>query len=162
MKDLVRIMEGLGFEDIRTYIQSGNVVFQSPRLFSAIDAGEISDAIHAEFEFRPDVMLLEPSDLEAAIEGNPFEVEDGRFLHFYFLESEPAEPDLDFLESVKVDSEEFSLDGKVFYLHARAGIARSKLAENVERRLGVRGTGRNLNTVTRLVAMVRDLEGRLC
>ena len=155
MKELVRILQGLGYEDVKTYIQSGNVVFKSKRVCSDAKADEISEAVAAEFGFRPDVMIVHASDLVEAAERNPFPTDDGKFLHFYFLHSEPTGPDFAGLDAVKTDSEQFKLDGRVFYLYTPDGFARSKLAERVERKLGVSVTARNLNTVRKLLEMAQ-------
>ena len=155
MKDLVRILEGMAYSDIRTYIQSGNVVFRSAKKCSRKESDGISSAVEAEFGFRPDVTLLEKSDLDSAVERNPFPTDEGKFLHFFFLESEPAEPDIEALETIKTKSEEFRLDGRVFYLYTPDGFGRSKLAQRVERKLGVSVTARNLNTVRKLLEMAK-------
>lgn len=153
MKDLIRILQGLGYEGVKTYIQSGNVMFKSKRVCSDVKADEISEAVAAEFGFRPDVMILRASDLVEAAERNPFPTDDGKFLHFFFLLSEPADPDLAGLDAVKTNTEQFKLDGRVFYLYTPDGLGRSKLAGRVERCLGVSATGRNLNTVRKLLEM---------
>lgn len=156
MKDLVRILEGMGFQDIRTYIQSGNVVFRSDRKCAARDAGRISDAVEKEFGFRPNVLLLTHAELAEAIARNPFPTDEGKFLHFFFLESEPGEPDLDALDAIRSETEQFRLDGRVFYLYTPDGFGKSKLAARVERALGVSATGRNFNTVGKLFDMAGD------
>jgi uncharacterized protein (DUF1697 family) len=87
----------------------------------------------------------------------PMEAEaEPKTLHLYFLASVPKKPDLAALERVKRDSEQFALTGMVFYLHAPDGIGRSKLAERVERSIGVAVTARNWRTVSKIVAMARD------
>jgi uncharacterized protein (DUF1697 family) len=71
-----------------------------------------------------------------------------------FLEKHPAKPNLERLNELKTNSEEFMLGDKVFYLYAPEGVGRSKLAMNVERCLGVATTGRNWNTVSVLASML--------
>jgi uncharacterized protein (DUF1697 family) len=156
MKDLVRILECLGYEDIRTYIQSGNVVCRSKAGCDLKAAASISDAVEAEFGFRPDVMLLKKSDIESAIQRNPFPTTEGKFLHFFFLESQPDAPDLEALEEVREGNEQFKLDGRVFYLHTPDGFGHSRLAERIKRKLGVRTTARNFNTIRKLHEMTGD------
>ncbi len=155
MKDLVGILEGMGFEDVSSYIQSGNVVFRSKNKCSHKTATEIGAKIQVSHGFEPKVLLLQESELEAAIENNPFDNSEGKFLHFFFLDSVPKEPDLDSLKAVKSKTEKYELINKVFYLYAPDGIGRSKLAAKVEKAMGVPGTGRNWNTVNKLVSMVR-------
>jgi len=153
MKDLVRILESLGYREIKTYIQSGNVVFRSEAAISRKAAGGISDAVKKKFGFRPDVMVLEKADLKRTMDRNPFPTDEGKFLHFFFLASKPTSPDLDALKSIKTDTEQFKLDGRVCYLYTPDGFGRSKLAERVERKLGVSATARNYNTVAKLWEM---------
>lgn len=153
MKELVRILDGLGFADIKTYIQSGNVVFRSEKECFTEEARKVSDAVEAEFGFRPDVMILTRSELFEAIDRNPFPTDEGKFLHFFFLRSKPEAPDIAGLEGIKSETEQFELDGRVFYLYTPDGLGRSKLAGRVERCLGVSATGRNLNTVRKLLEM---------
>jgi uncharacterized protein (DUF1697 family) len=158
MRELVDLLQGMGLQDIRTYIQSGNVVFQS----EPINVADLSDrmrvAINESHGFAPQVIVLELAELETAISSNPFpEAEaEPKTLHLYFLASTPKDPDLDALERVKRDSEQFALTGMVFYLHAPDGIGRSKLAERVERSIGVPVTARNWRTVSKIMAMARD------
>lgn len=156
MKDLVGILEGMGCEKINTYIQSGNVVFQSKEKQSSKIAGEISSKILESHGFEPKVLLLEIAELQDAIKNNPFETEDGKALHFFFLDSHPKDPDLERLMAVKLKSEEFSLNKNIFYLYTPDGIGRSKLAAKVEQCMGVPVTARNLNTVSKLIAMVKQ------
>ncbi len=156
MKDLVGTLEGMGCEKIKTYIQSGNVVFQSKKKQSTKIAGEISSKILKSHGFEPKVLLLEIAELLDAIENNPFETEDGKALHFFFLDSHPKYPDLERLMAVKSKSEEFSLNKNIFYLYAPDGIGRSKLAAKVEQSMGVPVTARNLNTVSKLIALVKQ------
>jgi uncharacterized protein (DUF1697 family) len=154
MKSLVEIFEGLGCEEVKTYIQSGNAVFQSNNNRSSDIAKDISSEILKRYGFEPKVLLLEKAGLQETIDNNPFEIEDGKALHFFFLESQPTHPDLEQLMSVKSKSEEFKLYKNVFYLYAPDGIGRSKLAAKVEQALGVPASARNWNTVRKLMDMV--------
>lgn len=158
MKALKPLLENLGLQNVRTYIQSGNVVFQS----GEEDTVQLSNTISAEVKrshgFEPKVMLLQIEEMERVIAENPFpEAEsDPKTLHFNFLASPPQNPDLKGLERYKAESERFELTDKVFYLHAPDGIGRSKLAANMERLLGVPMTGRNWRTVCVIMEMARE------
>ncbi len=156
MKELVSIFETQGFEGAKTYVQSGNVVFRSGRQCTRSTAESIASAIENEFGFRPDVLLLPASELRSAAKKNPFEVENGKTLHLFFLAGVPSEPDLARLDTMKSSSERYWLDGAVFYLHAPNGIARSKLAANLEKALGETATARNWNTVSQLLEMTAN------
>lgn len=155
MKDLVRILEGLGCEKVKTYIQSGNAVFRAKENQIKKIAEKLSSKILGSHGFNPKLLLLGVAELEDAIKNNPFKTK-GKTLHFFFLESTPVKPDLDELTNVKSNSEEFKLDKKIFYLHAPDGVGRSKLAAKVEQALGVPVTARNWNTVSKLIEMVKQ------
>lgn len=157
MKALVRVLEGVGCENVRTYIQSGNAVFQHREQDVSKITSEIGTTILETHGFEPKVLLLELRELREAIANNPFSTDNGKVLHFFFLSAVPDNPDLDKLAARQANSETFKLDHNVFYLHAPAGIGRSKLAANVEQSLGVPATARNWNTVKKLMAMVESL-----
>ena len=156
MRELVSILKGIGYENIRTYIQSGNAVFSSKRKIGPEDANEISREIERKMGFSPEVMVLSAEQLRGSIDNNPFPTDDGKALHFFFLESLPESPDIEKLGLLKAKSEKFVLEGRVFYLHAPEGVGRSKLAAAVEKSIGVPLTARNWNTVNKLAAMVEE------
>ena len=159
MKKLVVLLEDLGCRNVKTYIQSGNVILQSSK-----SATHLAERIGHEIErchgFKPYMLLLQISELEAAIAANPFpEAEaDPKGLHFGFLDTVPSDPHLKKIETLKTKSERFRLINKVFYLHAPDGVGRSKLAANSERLLGVSMTDRNWRTVSKLRDMAEELE----
>jgi uncharacterized protein (DUF1697 family) len=155
MKELTALLEGMGLREVRTYIQSGNVVFRSKVKNKAALAAKISAAIGAQYGFAPQVLLLDAAEVRGAMAGNPYPEATAtpKFLHLFFLAEAPAHPDLKALESIKADGEQFKLAGKVFYLHTPDGIGPSRLAERVEKSLGVAATARNWNTVCKLVEM---------
>lgn len=155
MKELVSDLESLKLKNVRTYIQSGNVVFQSARKPSGTLGDRIAAAIESRRDFRPHVMLLAVDELERAIAANPFPDAEAepKSLHLFFLSSRPTDPDVASLRKAKADSERFQLTDGVFYLHAPDGIGRSKLAANAERYLCVPATARNWRTVQKLWEM---------
>ena len=159
MKELVAVLEDLGAQSVRTYIQSGNAVFRSREKDASRLSNEIRAAIKRRRGFEPHVLLLGLEDLERAIEKNPFpEAEsDPKTLHAGFLASVPKNPDLTTLERLRQDDERFDLVGKVFYLHAPKGIGRSKLAARAEKLLGVAMTDRNWRTVRKAWEMAKAL-----
>jgi uncharacterized protein (DUF1697 family) len=162
MKELVAMLGDLGAQNVKTYIQSGNVVFGWKDKDTSKLANQLTAAIKKLRGFDPHVLLLELKDLEKVIQQNPFpaeaEADDSRALHAGFLAAAPERPDLKTLESLKTDSERFRLIGKVFYLHAPEGVGRSKLAAKAERLLGVPMTDRNWRTVLTLWKMAQELK----
>lgn len=156
MKELRTLLEDLGAQDVKTYIQSGNAVFRHEADSVAQLSSRISAAIKESHGFEPRVLLLDLAAMEKAVASNPFpEAEsEPKTLHLYFLAAGPQNPDLPMLDTLKKDSEQFKLTDTVFYLHAPDGIGRSKLAERVEKTLGVAATARNWRTVSKIMAMV--------
>lgn len=158
MKELVAVLEELGLKGIRTYIQSGNVIFLSQKDGAQKLAAAITAAIAKSHGLAPKVLLRDAEQLRSAIKANPFpDAEaDGKTLHFNFLECMPPAPDIPRMEELRSATERFQLKGDVLYLHAPDGIGRSRLVANLERLLGVAMTGRNWNTVRKLMDMVAD------
>lgn len=157
MVELVAVLEDLDLSHIKTYIQSGNVVFQSNIVNRAELQRKICAAIENRYGFVIQVLILDVHELEAAISSNPFPEAKAELteLHFFFLSSLPENPDLKALESVKKDSEQFRLIDQVFYLYAPEGVGRSKLAMKVEKTLGITVTARNWRTVSKIMEMVK-------
>lgn len=154
MQDLISILKSMGYEGVQTYIQSGNVVLQSKREIGKNDAENISKEIQKKKGFEPNILLLSLDQLQAVVKANPFPTEVGKAMHFFFIESQPHQPQLEYLESLKIESEEFKLGERVLYLYAPNGIGRSKLAAAVEKAVGVPVTARNWNTVSKLLSMI--------
>jgi uncharacterized protein (DUF1697 family) len=152
MKDLVSIFENLGTSHVKSYIQSGNVVFRSASTDMSSFCKRLGIEIKERCGFEPHIFVIDASEFETAIKSNPFPDAESepRSLHFGFLAVAPQNPDLKKLESLKSDSERFCLMGRVFYLHAPEGVGRSKLAASSEKLLGVTMTDRNWNTVCKL------------
>ena len=158
MRELRALLESVGCSDLKTYIQSGNVVFSHPGRDDPVFARKFCAAIEAQCHLLPEVMLLCAHELQRAISANPFPgaTDDPKTLHLSFLASTPDKPDLERLEALKSDREAFHLADRVFYLHAPEGIGRSKLAQRAERLLGVPAKGRNWRTVTRILALAKN------
>jgi uncharacterized protein (DUF1697 family) len=159
MKELTALLEEFGCQDIRTYIQSGNVVLKCSETIAARLADSLSLEVEKRRGFKPNVLLVPAEAFERAILANPFpEAESApRSLHIGFLDGAPRNPDLEKLEEIKRESERFQLIDKAFYLHAPDGIGRSKLASNAERALGVPMTLRNWRTVTKIWELASDI-----
>ncbi len=155
MKSLVALLQKLGLEEVRTYIQSGNVVFCSAGKNAQVIEKKIGSAVAKAHGFEPRVLVLSVKDLDKAIAANPFPqaTAEHKSLHLYFLSEPPSRPNLDALNSIKGTNEAFVITNTVFYLHAPDGIGKSKLAERAEKLLGVTATARNWRTVCK----VRDM-----
>lgn len=161
MRDLRQLLTSLGLHNVNTYIQSGNVVFQSERerTGTLALAEEISAAIGRSHGFTPQVFILDVATLQEAMAANPFPEGEAepKTLHLFFLDGVPLNPDLDALEAVRKESERFALVEQLFYLHAPEGIGRSKLVDRVGRGWGVTVTARNWRTVSKVLALAKGV-----
>jgi|SRR5579871_1910828 len=157
MEALRRLYASLGFLDIQTHLQSGNVVFRA----KATDAGRlrtrIEKAIEAEFGFHSDVILRSTAELKAAAAGNPFVNRPGMEpdkLAVHFLAGSPAEAARAQILAIKANPEELSLGERELYIYYAIGMARPNLKiAAVEKILQMTGTSRNWNTVQKLVEL---------
>ncbi len=158
MKELASLLEGLGLVGVRTYIQSGNVVFRASKGTAAQWSETIRTAVEGGFGFSPWVLVMEASALAKAAAANPYpQAEaDHKTLHLFFLAAKPKSNDLEAMDRIKTPTESYTLLGTVFYLHAPDGIGKSKLAERTERLLGVEATARNWRTVREVLALASD------
>jgi uncharacterized protein (DUF1697 family) len=158
MKELATLLESKGLEQVKTYIASGNLLFRSGLSGKALEK-RIEDAIEARFGFRPPLFLVTLKHLEKLLAENPYRDREaqGKGQHFFFLKSPAKSADLELLEGLKADDEEFTLTDEVLYLYAPAGIGRSKLAEKIGRAIKADMTARNLNTVMTLRDMAKEI-----
>jgi uncharacterized protein (DUF1697 family) len=156
MAELRSDLQSLKLANVKSYIQSGNVIFDSSAKTPASLQKKIGSFIEKKHGFRPHLLIMSCEELEAAIQSNPFPkaVSDPKSLHFFFLAEPPQAPDTKALNTAKSATEKFQLMDKVFYLHAPQGIGKSKLAANAEKHLGVATTARNYRTVSKLMDMV--------
>ncbi|WP_319530786.1 DUF1697 domain-containing protein [uncultured Cohaesibacter sp.] len=155
MQDLRSLLEGLGYQDVKTYIQSGNVVFRSGETSADALSIAIRDAISERFGFAPHIIVLPLEALKTALTDDPYgaSAEDKRHVHFFFLAEGAKAADIAKLQALSAASEAFTLTPSVFYLHAPDGIGRSKLAAQAETCLGVATTARNLKSVEAILAL---------
>ncbi|WP_191090107.1 DUF1697 domain-containing protein [Histidinibacterium aquaticum] len=151
MADLKRIAGGLGWREARSYLASGNLVFEA-------DEGDheaaLREALRREAGLRIAVRVLDAGRFRTIAAACPFSPEDGRLAHVYFCWAEP-EIDAGLLERLRAPDERLEAGEGAVYLDAPSGIGRSKLAANLERVVrGTELTGRNLRTVRALDGML--------
>ncbi len=157
MIKLKEMYESLGFKNVRTYIQSGYVVFQSPAAEVSELKGKIEEGIKRAFEFDVPVFIRTGDDFQKLIKKNPFSKNDIPRRYVTFLSDAPQHIPLDEIERVKDKSEEFLISGKEIYLFLPNGSGTTKLSNTFfEKKLRVGATTRNWNTVVTLFEMSGD------
>ncbi len=162
MDALRELYESLELLEPQTYIQSGNVLFKTRERNLTLVAKRIEDGIERTFGFRPNVIVRTSSDLRGVIAANPFatrrDIEPSRLL-VIFLAREPGAEARDKVLKIKADPEELRIVGREVYIYFPNGMARPKLQPAViERMLKIPGTGRNWNSVTKMLEMAEKLE----
>ncbi len=154
MDALRALYAALHFKNVKSYIQSGNVIFESDELDMSSLARQIGAQIEQTFGFLVPIMIRTPEQFHDLLENNPFlgeKTEDIKQLYVTFLDEAPPIGALDALVKFATKSEEFHLHGKEIYLFYPNGAGRSKLSNNlIERKLGVTATTRNWRTVNKL------------
>jgi len=147
----------IGLLNVKTYIQSGNVVFSTEGRSSrgALEK-QIASLLSEQFNVASPVLVLSEAELDKAIANNPFAEEElePKTLHFYFLYSKPKKVDWKQFEKLAANQERYELKDRTLYFSAPDGLARSKLAVSMEKLLGVHATGRNLRTVSKIAELI--------
>jgi uncharacterized protein (DUF1697 family) len=159
MGDLAAFARDLGFENPRTLLQSGNLVFESPAPGDAALENRLETEAETRFGFQIDFMVRSAAEWRALIKANPFAKaarDDPSHLLVMPLKTAPADGALQALRLAIKGAEQVETVGREAYLVYPDGIGRSKLTIGIiEKKLGVRGTGRNWNTVVKLAEMTK-------
>jgi uncharacterized protein (DUF1697 family) len=161
MADLRTLMEDLGHDGVRSYLQSGQAVFTADHGDEDSLAAELTDAIEKRFGFTVDVIVRDHAYLKVIADNCPFPTAEleGKQLHVTYF-SAPVDADrFAEIDQAAYLPEEFRLGDRALYLYAPNGLGRSKLAELLSRpRLnkGLIATSRNWNTVVKLVEMTGE------
>lgn len=157
MSGLRHLCENLGFKNVRTYIQSGNVLFEAANRSTTAISRSIEAEISRQFAMSVSVVTLKASELSAIIKGNPFVKEKGidqARLHVTLLFAKPTKEGLAKLAAIPAGKDRHHVKGTTIYLYCPDGYGRSRLANpNLERALGVTCTTRNWNTIGHLSEM---------
>lgn len=164
MDALRKSYESLGFGNVTTYLQSGNIIFTGKDAEPDELAQTISGQIEKDFGFQVPVIVLSIDKLQQIINGNPFAKESDKnktFLHVTFLSSPPDKYDLNTIEEKKQIGEEISVTGNAIYLYCPNGYGRSKLNNNfLEAKLKVIATTRNWKTTHELLKIAQQITGK--
>ena len=159
MADLKNLYDALGFSDVRTYVQSGNVVFAAANPDPAALAASIEAHIRQTFGFDVSVFIRSAQDFQGLLKANPFlngRSEDPAKLHVTFVYAPPAATRLSALEKPAAGNDEFLVAGREIFLFCPDGYGRTKLSNTFfEKKLGVPATTRNWNTINALLQMAQ-------
>jgi uncharacterized protein (DUF1697 family) len=159
MKDLKSLLEKLGFSKVETYIQSGNVLFESDqKLSNSVLEKSIQQLIATTFGFDVPVIVRSAEEWSESVASNPFWKEkdvDIDRLHLTFLKDWPVLEKLDKISSLAFPPDKFEIIGMNVFVYCSAGYSDSKLTNQFfESKLGVQATTRNWKTVLKLQEMI--------
>ena len=162
MADLKALYRSLKLGDVQTYVQSGNVVFGTDSADLKLLGKKIQTAIEKRFQVTPGVLLRTTKDLRDIVAANPFakrpNVSPAKLL-VYFLHDELSREAATELKKLPPKGEELIPAKRELYIYFPDGMGKSKLPWRAVEKLCIKpGTGRNFNTVTKLLAMAEELE----
>jgi uncharacterized protein (DUF1697 family) len=144
--------EDLGYADVATYINSGNLILSSPKKADTVER-EISKTIEDTFGRPIDVTVRTPAQLKKILAENPYPDGNPSQVTVAFLTKAPAKDAKDKVAAVAKDYEPFTIAGQQVYVNYSQGIGRSKLAEKFSDIIGVSSTVRNIRTVDKVLAL---------
>ncbi len=150
MQDLRNLLSKIGFQNVQTYIQSGNIILTSEEKKSVIPQ-KIKDAILANFGFETPVLIRTVDEWEKAIENNPYPIDGEKKVAFTFLNKTPKETSI---EVNKAESDEFTIVDDVIYMY----YSHSKMnIKSFEKKLHVNATSRNVRTTLKLLELAKKV-----
>ena len=159
MAELRALFESFGYANVASYIQSGNIIFDTSSSKSAALASVVEESLTEALGQPIDVVIRSARELRSVLESNPFvgRVPDPKKLHVVFLNHEPDRSRLDTVDAARFVPDEFAVGAREVYLHCPDGLGRSKLPPAIGTKLApLTATVRNWNTVTKLA----ELTGR--
>lgn len=163
MTDLKALYEELGFENVTTYIQSGNVIFTTKKPLPHKDlTRKIEEAIFKKYDFDVPVIIRTGGEMEKVLAANPLLEEkniDIEKLHVTFLEEEPSAERTKLIKDLDYSPDKFTILGKEVYLFCPNGYGTTKLTNTFfENKLRVKATTRNWKTVNQLVVLAKTTD----
>lgn len=155
MAELSVVLEDAGLKNVKTYIQSGNIVFDSAETNQEKLQDSIAEAIQRNFGFGVPTLVLQENDIGHILEANPFENKsDENKLYYVLLKNPPKKEVTQQFEQLHFDNEDFHITDNCVYLLCKNGYGRAKLNNNlIEKKLKVEATTRNQKTMLKLLEM---------
>ena len=154
---LKKALESIGFENVETYVQSGNVFVDTAEESAAKVGFQIKQEIFKTFGHDVPVIVLAAADLEACFANNPFLKEkelDTKKLYVAFVSKELRSDSINDLKSSQFKPDEAIIDGSRIFIKYAVGAGKTRLDQKyIEKKLNLTATIRNWNTVTQLLKM---------
>lgn len=156
MEDLRTIWAGLpGVKNIKTYIQSGNVLFETKQTDTDKLSAKIEKHLEESLGFGVEVFVRTAAELQAVVDNNPFAAEEHHTLYITFLRTSPDPDKSNALLKKASDIDRFFIHKKEVYAFVRKTGEKSLFSNMLlEKQLKQQATGRNLNTIQKILAML--------
>ena len=161
MADLSLMYKQLGFNENKTYIQSGNVIFKTDHNNSAASISlRIEEAIFEKFGHNVPVIIRSTSELRGLLSVNPY-IKSDQFdpskMAVIFLTGKVTETQMDKMRSISYPPDEFMIADREIFIYCPNGFGKTKLYTNFfENKMAVTGTARNWKTITTILAMAEE------
>lgn len=157
MADLSKMLSQLGFENITTYIQSGNAIFETKETEISGLENKIKEAISEKFDLDVPVIIRTVEEINALAGENPYDQENIDQLHVTFLKKEPSGDGLEKIQTYIIPKDDdFRILGKNVYIQCSGRYSDSKLTNKFfEDKLKVSATTRNWKTILKLLELSR-------
>ena len=158
MADLKSLCEKLGWKEVSTYIQSGNIIFKSEKENRELE-DELAKGISEHFGFDVPVLVRSSEELQNSVEQNPFYNSEADIskLHFTFLKDKPEAEELQVIKSHSFEPDQFAIDNQGIFIYCEGKYHESKLTNNFfERQLKIGATTRNWKTVMKLSELSKN------
>ena len=154
METLREICAALGFENVKTYVNSGNIIFETAKTTDKKTAVIIESAIEKEFALKIKVIVRTMAEIAQIIAGNPFagQFEDDKDLHVFFLDEELPTEKRELLLSNNNENEAFAVRNREIFCHLRVSVSDSLMGKDyIGKKLKVSATARNWRTVNKVL-----------
>lgn len=156
METLREVCAAIGFENVKTYINSGNIIFETKKTDDKKLAAEIENAIEKEFSFKIKVIVRAIAEIETIVKNNPFDgqFENDKDLHVFFLEEEMPDEKRELLLSNNNETEQFAVINREIYCLLRVSVLDSLIGKDyIAKKLKVSATARNWRTVNKILEL---------
>lgn len=153
MADLRAVATALGWTDVQSYIASGNLVFSAQGTSDNL-ANALRRALAEQMDIDVPIIVLSANAIQSLVNNCPY-TDAGNRIHLFVCETQPN-LDTDLQNTLIAADEHITVQDTFVWFHAPSGVARSKLFAKFERVLNSSATARNLNTLTKLAAMLNN------
>lgn len=150
MSDLKRMFESFGFEHVETYIQTGNVIFESEEGKASVLEEQIERQLEEAYGKRIQLFVRTIREVASMAKGCPYDPKEGETVHVAILDERPSKKSVEKLMSLRSEADDFAVKGREVF-NLRRDREKSIFSNQlVEKMLGIAGTTRNLTTIKKL------------